>query len=107
MPRARTWRLLVQSQAGLPVPLPPIKSRLPVPTRVVRLTGAQPQPCAAAKYPRRDSNAHCLASHASASALGYEDEKPSSGADPDLLPYEGKVTAVCDGHAAGQGLEPR
>ena len=29
--------------------------------------------------------------------LVYEDMEPSSGADPDLLPYEGKVTAVCDG----------
>ena len=39
--------------------------------------------------------------------LGYEGVEPSSGADPDHLPYEGKVTAVRDGEAAGQGLEPR
>ena len=33
--------------------------------------------------------------------------EPSPGADPGLLPYEGKVTAVCDGEAAGQRLELR
>jgi hypothetical protein len=32
--------------------------------------------------------------------------EPSSGADPDHLPYEGKVTAVCDGLAREPGLEP-
>ena len=39
--------------------------------------------------------------------LGYEDVEPSSGADPDRLPYGGKVTAVCDGEAPAHGLEPR
>lgn len=38
--------------------------------------------------------------------LGYEDVEPSSGADPDRLPYGGKVTAVCDGQAGEPGLEP-
>jgi hypothetical protein len=39
--------------------------------------------------------------------LRHERLEPSSGVEPDLLPYEGKCTAVCDGVAAGQGLEPR
>lgn len=33
--------------------------------------------------------------------------EPSSGADPDHLPYGGKVTAVCDGEVPAHGLEPR
>ena len=37
----------------------------------------------------------------------HERMEPSSGADPDHLPYEGKVTAVCDGKAPAHGLEPR
>jgi hypothetical protein len=29
--------------------------------------------------------------------LEYEHAEPSSGADPDHRPYEGQVTAACDG----------
>ena len=29
--------------------------------------------------------------------LEYERVEPSSGADPDRRPYEGRATAVCDG----------
>ncbi len=32
--------------------------------------------------------------------------EPSSGADPDLLPYRGRATAVCDGIAGESGFEP-
>ena len=45
--------------------------------------------------------------------LEYERVEPSSGADPDHRPYEGQVTAACDGqklpgkvsnlHCGGQG----
>lgn len=78
-----------------------------MPTRGSRFTTARPQPCAAAKYPRRELNPQRPAPHAGASAVGLRGREPPSGADPDHLPYEGKVTAVCDGAAAGQGLEPR
>ena len=43
-------------------------SRRPVPTRAVRLTKAEPQPCAAAKLGNQDSNLD------------------SSGPEPDVLP---------------------
>lgn len=39
--------------------------------------------------------------------LGYADMEPSPGVEPGHLPYGGKVTAVCDGEAAGQRLELR
>jgi hypothetical protein len=39
--------------------LSPHQSRLPVPTRISRFTGARPQPCAAARCPQCDSNARC------------------------------------------------
>jgi hypothetical protein len=33
--------------------------------------------------------------------------EPSPGADPGLLPYKGRVTAVCDGGALGyENVEP-
>ena len=38
--------------------------------------------------------------------LGYEDMEPPSGADPDLLPYGGRVAAVRGGVAGHPGLEP-
>jgi hypothetical protein len=41
-----------------------------VPTRVIRLTRAESQPCATAAYPRRDSNAHCQRPQRCASAIG-------------------------------------
>jgi hypothetical protein len=47
-PRTRTWKLSVQSRAGLPVPLPPTVSRHSVSSRTACFTRAGPQPCLAA-----------------------------------------------------------
>ena len=44
------------------------KSRHPVPTRAIRRTKAEPQPCAAAKLPSLDSNQEPLGSEPSAAA---------------------------------------
>lgn len=49
----------VPKTAALPVELPPTASRPSVLSRVIRLTRAEPQPCAAASYARRDSNPYC------------------------------------------------
>ena len=52
--RPSTWRLCRWATSTW--------SRHPVPTRVSRLTGAGPQPCAAAKLPGQDSNLRALGS---------------------------------------------
>ena len=44
------------------------ESRHPVPTRAIRRTKAEPQPCAAAKLPSLDSNQEPLGSEPSAAA---------------------------------------
>jgi hypothetical protein len=110
----RTHLSTLQKAYGLPLPHSPSQPS-PVPTRASCFTRAGSQPCATASCPRRDSNpALPISSRSCLLPVGYEDLEPSSGADPDHLPYEGKVTAVCDGAAAGQrpvvgkqGLEPR
>jgi hypothetical protein len=76
--------------------------------RLAVLTGNGRTLVPEAECPRRDSNAHYRSARDRDSyRLVYEDMEPSSGADPDLLPYGGKVTAVCDGIAEEPGLEPR
>jgi hypothetical protein len=49
-------------------------------------------------YARRESNPHQRGPRPRPSTcLRHERMEPSSGADPDLAPYGGAVTAVCDG----------
>ena len=96
-------------KAGLPTAdgALPEWSRLPVPTRISRLTRAGSQPCATASCPRRDLNAHYQPPRDCASAIGLRGLEPPPGADPGHPPYEGGAAAVRGGEAAGQGLEPR
>ena len=56
----RTPNLRYQRPALCHVELTPTKSRPPVPIRISGLTRTGPQPCAAAKCARRDSNPHAL-----------------------------------------------
>jgi hypothetical protein len=74
--------------------LSPHQSRLPVPTRISRFTGARPQPCAAAKVCSAGVESQHLASRASRSAgLAYEHSEPPLGVEPSHPPYEGEVTS--------------
>ena len=52
----RTRKYTHLKRARLPVAARAQVSRRPVPTRAVRLTKAEPQPCAAASLPTVDSN---------------------------------------------------
>ena len=57
MPSARFERALSRLISLVPLPLGYEGwSRHPVPTRAIRRTKAEPQPCAAAKLPGKDSN---------------------------------------------------
>ena len=89
-PRTRTWKLSVQSRAGLPVPPPPIASRHSVSSRTACFTRAGPQPCVAARVsPARLERALPATSRPCLLPLGYEDMEPIPGVEPGRPPYEG------------------
>ena len=49
----------------------------------------------------------CADSRTGRDAATHPGMEPSPGADPGLLPYKGRVTAVCDGGALGyENVEP-
>ena len=107
-PRNRTWILLIQSQVGLPVPLPAIAS----PRQASNL---RPSAYKATAVPSELQGRRILGAtrtrtgsvlNAVPPPLGYEDVEPPSGADPDHPPYEGEAAAVRGGEAGHPGLEP-
>jgi hypothetical protein len=105
-PRARTWKLLGQSQPGLPIPLPPTGAPAECHPRLGGLTrtARSLDPGASVPGAIRTRTAHllrwCLL------PLGYEDMEPPPGADPGHPPYEGGAAAVRGGVAGHPGFEP-
>ena len=85
-------------KAGLPTAdgALPEWSRLPVPTRISRLTRAGSQPCATASCPRRDLNAHYQPPRDCASAIGLRGRGASSRCRP------GQPVRTKDGRALAQ-----
>jgi hypothetical protein len=69
-PRTRTWKVSGSKPVGSANSPSAYQSRPPVPTRVSPGTGGGPQPCAAAKCPRRELNPQHVAPQATASAIG-------------------------------------
>ena len=88
-PRVRTWKLLGQSQPGLPIPLSPIGAP------------AECHPRLAGPYQDRP-----VVGPRGLLPSGYEDMEPPPGADPGHPPYEGGAAAVRGGEATGAGIEP-
>jgi hypothetical protein len=81
-PGLEPGRSLGQSQLGLPISPSAHQSRPPVPTRVSPGTGGGPQPCTAAKCPRRELNPQHVAPQATASAIGLRGREAATRCRP-------------------------
>ena len=55
-------------------------------------------------FREQDSNLRAPISRTAGDAATHPRMEPSPGADPGLLPYRGRVTAVCDGKAPAQAM---